>query len=314
MFFTIAICTRNRATSLARTLTSIAGAERPPFMPKWEVMVVDNGSSDDTASVVAGFSDKLPIRLVQELMPGVANARNTAAQSAQGRYLIWADDDVVVREDWIAAYLEAFSAWQTAVMFAGRIVPFLEAPTPTWFREVIHLLPLPLAARDFGDAPMALPARMEFVPYSANAALVTALQRQHPFDPRRGPGTRYAGEETESFMAILAGGYEARWLPNAVVEHRIAASRQTTAYIGHWFEQLGRTLVWSGQESLGGVKVRGIPVWLVRRALRHEWHYWRTRATCPPSEWVTQLMRRSLDHGLIREAMRRSQYGVSEPR
>lgn len=314
MFFTVAICTRNRASSLARTLTSIAEAERESSMPQWEVMVVDNGSSDDTASVVAGFSDRLPIRLVREPKPGVANARNTAARSAEGHYLIWADDDVLVRKDWITAYLDAFRAWPTTVVFAGRIVPVLEEPTPAWFREALPLLALPLAERDFGDMPRALPAEMEFVPYSANAALVTAVQRQFPFDPRRGPGTRYSGEETEAFMAILKAGYEARWLPSAVVEHQIAVSRQTTAYIGHWFEQLGRTLVWSGQESLDGVKVRGVPVWLARRALRHELDYWRTRATLPPSIWVSRLIRRSFNRGLMQEALRRSRVGNSGSR
>ena len=123
------------------------------------------------------------------------------------------------------------------------------------------------------------------MPYGANAALVTAVQRQFRFDSRRGPGTRYSGEETEAFMLILRGGYKARWLPSAVVEHRITVSRQTTAYVGRWFEQLGRTLVWSGQESLGGVSICGVPIWLARRALRRELAYWCTRATQPSSVW-----------------------------
>src|SRR4029453_9793931 len=110
-----------RAASLARTLDSLAEAEPP--RASWEVVVVDNGSEDDTQQVIARSRPGLPLRGVLEPRPGVSHARNRGVAAAAGEYLIWTDDDVTVCRDWLRSYESAFEANPQAAFFGGPIRP-----------------------------------------------------------------------------------------------------------------------------------------------------------------------------------------------
>src|SRR5690348_7802361 len=107
MDVTIAICTRNRAASLRRMLTSLANMDVPGGT-EWETVVVDNGSNDDTPNIIRSFVGSLPIRHDLEPSPGVSYARNRAAALARGTYIVWTDDDVIVDRHWLSAYVAAF--------------------------------------------------------------------------------------------------------------------------------------------------------------------------------------------------------------
>ncbi len=298
MFVTVSICTRNRAASLARTLSSIEQARRVDC--EWELLITDNGSTDATADVVQSFVGRLPIRMQSEPQPGVANARNSAAAGAGGEYMVGTDDDTVVHPDWLAAYVDTFRAWPEADLFAGRIIPVLEPPVTDWFEQVAGSIHALLAIRDMGDDPIPLSTDHNHVPYGANCAVRTEVQRKFPFDPRRGPGKVYFGEETTSYKEMVAAGHSGRWVPTSSVNHMISPKRQTQQYIRWWYEALGRTVVWEGQESHVGTRVFGAPRWLWRRAITGELAFRIARMTSPPEVWVDKLIQVSLDRGRLR--------------
>ena len=93
MLVTVAICTLNRAESLRKTLASLV-AMRLPEQMEWEVVVVDNGSTDHTDKVITDFAERLPIRREYEPQRGHTPARNRAVGAAKGEYIVWTDDDV----------------------------------------------------------------------------------------------------------------------------------------------------------------------------------------------------------------------------
>src|SRR5438067_2246813 len=131
MLVTVAICTFNRAESLRRTLESL-GAMQVPDDIDWEVLVVNNKSTDHTDAVIADFAERLPIRREYEERPGQSNARNRAIGTAKGDYIIWTDDDVVVDRGWLAAYADAFRSRPEAAVFGGPIRPRYETPAVKW--------------------------------------------------------------------------------------------------------------------------------------------------------------------------------------
>src|SRR4051812_43770347 len=122
MDVTLAICTRNRAAALRRTLDSLALMEFPAGT-QCEIVVVDNGSSDDTASVIESFMGRLPLRHDVEPTPGVSHARNRAVAMAKGKFIVWTDDDVVADRQWLSAYVSAFRRWPETDLFGGKILP-----------------------------------------------------------------------------------------------------------------------------------------------------------------------------------------------
>ena len=298
MLVTIAICTRNRSASLARTLHSIERARRVEC--DWELLVTDNGSSDTTSDVVRSFEGRLPIRMQTEPKPGVANARNAAAAAAKGEYIVGTDDDTIVHSDWFAAYVDAFHAWPDADLFAGRIVPVLEPPVTDWFERVAASIHMLLAIRNMGDESIPLSTDHTHMPYGANCAVRAEIQRKFPFDTRRGPGTTYFGEETTSFKAMMVAGHTGRWVPQSIVDHMISPKRQTQQYVRWWYEALGRTLVWEGHEHHVGTRLFGAPRWLWRRVITGELAFRAARITSPPEVWVDRLIQVSLDRGRLR--------------
>lgn len=307
---TLIICTRNRAASLDRTLASLAEMRLPPGLV-WELVVVDNGSTDSTPAVVESYAPRLPIRRVSEPQPGLSNARNRGVAESRGEYVVWTDDDVLVQPDWLAAYLRAFEAFPDCAVFGGKVTPVLEGPTPGWFAANRELLSLLLAERNFGEAAVPLDPGQHRLPFGANYAVRGLEQRRHLYDPELGvgPNRSRSGEETQVIRAILAEGARGMWLPDAEVLHQIPASRQTEAYVVSYSRAIGET--WAhlrdrglempmgpGLEDLSN-RVLGAPLagWI--RLANHGCKYQLLRRLGPSRKWLWHLMQYGYYKGVV---------------
>uniref|UniRef100_UPI00286E8B15 glycosyltransferase family 2 protein n=1 Tax=Sandarakinorhabdus sp. TaxID=1916663 RepID=UPI00286E8B15 len=95
MTISLIICTRNRAGPLGRCLAAVAGIVHDG---DWELVIVDNGSTDATAAVVADFAAQAGFRVVQvhQPVPGLSNARNAGVAAATGELILFTDDDCYV--------------------------------------------------------------------------------------------------------------------------------------------------------------------------------------------------------------------------
>src|SRR6266852_3488848 len=131
MQITIAICTWNRADLLRQTLEGMTRLLIPPEID-WELVVVNNNSTDATATVISEAANRLPIHGRFEPRQGKSHALNLAASEARGEYIVWTDDDVLVDQHWLAEYVAAFQRWPDASFFGGPIEPWLAAPSPVW--------------------------------------------------------------------------------------------------------------------------------------------------------------------------------------
>jgi glycosyltransferase involved in cell wall biosynthesis len=251
---TVIICTRDRAARLSNVLSSFENLVVPEGL-SWEICVVDNGSSDNTADVVARFASRLPVRCVREESAGLSNARNRGVAEAKGRYICWTDDDVELDERWLAAYAEAFERHPEAAVFGGRILPKLEPPTPGWFAAYAARWPLTtmLAARDLGDEVTPLTFEGGRVPWGANYAIRSEEQRRAVYDPNLGvsPNQRRLGEEAEVVFQIMSAGGRGWWVPEAKVRHIIPPGRQSRAYLREYFTASGETLAYLEDVSPG---------------------------------------------------------------
>lgn len=116
-FFSIIIPAYNRAHTIGRTLESVLQQTFAQF----EVVVVDDGSADDTKSVVAAFNDSR-IRYVYQHNQGVCVARNTGADEAIGKYLIFLDSDDTVTKNWLADFHETITSKQAKVVLCKRVI------------------------------------------------------------------------------------------------------------------------------------------------------------------------------------------------
>lgn len=233
----VVICTRNRAHSLLRTLESLVLAAARTNDP-WELIVVDNGSSDDTVAMIETFAGRLPVRAVSQPVPGLSNARNAAVAAARGEFILWTDDDVQVDEHWLMAWFRAFRTRPNDIVFGGRTEPRFEEPRCDWFIDGQEHLQSLLAVRQ-ADWTEVTWAQM---PWGLNYAVRAAEQRRYAYDPELGvaPGRRRGGEEVAVIGAILADGGTGSWVWDATVFHLIPAERQSKDYIMLFYEAYGR--------------------------------------------------------------------------
>ena len=119
----VLIATYNRAEILRQTLESMTDLDREGLAV--EFVVVDNNSSDHTKQVVESFSGKLPIRYLFESRPGKNCALNKALDEvALAKLVVFTDDDVDPRKDWLKAVVSASRHWPRFSVFGGK--QFLE--------------------------------------------------------------------------------------------------------------------------------------------------------------------------------------------
>src|ERR1035441_3219398 len=102
MKITVLLCTFNRCQSLSTALDSVI-AQVLPESADWDVLVVDNNSSDQTRAVVEDFRRRYPgrIRYLFEPRQGLSRARNAGIRAARGEIIAFIDDDVIAAPTWL---------------------------------------------------------------------------------------------------------------------------------------------------------------------------------------------------------------------
>lgn len=241
---TVAICTYNRAASLARVLDSLTALSGGGKDANWELIVVDNNSTDDTRTVVEGYAAALPLRYVFEPVQGLSAARNRALREFRGEVLLFTDDDVVVDAQWLAAYAAAVMAYPQAGYFGGRVVPFYPDGRPRWLRdesEQLALIDGLLVRFHLGEAVRPFEAG-EPTPFGASFALRRALiERVGEFRRDLGvtgniPGR---GEEADYLERAIASGACGVYVGTAIVNHATDLRRLTLPYLYRYGQQKG---------------------------------------------------------------------------
>jgi len=248
---------------LRQTLEQMRALDIPPGVT-WELLVVNNNCTDDTSRVVASFAGALPVKELLESKPGQAHARNCAVHAARGDYILWTDDDVLVRPDWLAEYVEAIRRWPDAAYFGGSIDPLFAVDPPGWIRRNLDLLEGIFAIRNFG--PVTRPLAVGEMPFGANMLFRTEVLRELPFDGElgRSGASHIRGDETQLFRQLQKAGRLGIWVGGARVRHYIPADRLTLNYVWKFFQGGGRTFI-RQKDNPPGRSWGGVPCWALRQ-------------------------------------------------
>lgn len=236
----VIVATRDRASLLKSTLEALC-AQISPGCPV-EILVVDNGSIDETREVVqaAARESSIPVMPLTESRPGKSHALNTAVAHARGDLLVFTDDDVLPSPNWLAAYTQAFN--ETGADYAaGRILPLWEAAPPRWLTPAQHGV---LAVSDGGPQRLMLEgAHDDVMPIGANMAVRRhVLNRVGGWNPTLGKlkDTLRTGEDHEFALKMAAAGFAGVYEPEACVLHRVPAERLRLGYFFRWNYSNGR--------------------------------------------------------------------------
>jgi glycosyltransferase involved in cell wall biosynthesis len=241
MNITVILCTYNRARSLSKALESVASSALPISID-WEVLVVDNNSSDETRELVEDFCRRYPGRFRYLLEPhqGKSYALNSGIREAQGDVLAFMDDDATVDPAWLGNLTDGLlnGEWAGA---GGRIVLQWPASLPGWLEVEGPLARHPFPGFDQGHEAKQLIGP----PFGANMAFRKEMFEKHGvFRTDLGPSPNREvpcpNEDTEFGRRLIAAGERLRYEPSAVVYHPVPESRINKEYFLEWHFDSGR--------------------------------------------------------------------------
>lgn len=221
----IIICTYNRADNLKACFDCLtAQVVDDNFI--WEVLLVDNNSSDLTKQFTDDYATNCNFRLRYTFasQQGLSHARNHGIQEAKGNILIFIDDDIHVNKRWLQSIYNTFTTHSCDAV-GGRIHIESPAKLPKWITPEMYGF---LGHQDFGDDSHPMDGYKEF-PFGGNMAIRrSVIDKIGLFDTemgRKGVGLKkeelFKGEETDFFHRLADAGGKFYYQPEALVLHKI---------------------------------------------------------------------------------------------
>lgn len=276
---TILICTFNRAAQLDQTLQSIAALHAPDL--RWDVLVIDNNSADDTRRVVQAHQVVFPVPLtyVFEERQGKSHALNTGLQRARASVIVFTDDDVRVQQGWLEAAVRPLMQYPEVAYTGGPVRPIWGRRPPLWL-DFAGNLGGTIAIKDHGPHPFIFEDRRRTA-LGVNMAVRRELfNRIGGFRPDLGrSGKSLLGQEqAEFFYRSRAVGARGLYAPDMVLDHHVPASRLTHRYFRRWWYWKGISharlhRIHSRTElglDLNAVRRwRGVPLFILRNIFSH---------------------------------------------
>ncbi|MFQ4142798.1 glycosyltransferase family 2 protein [Chlorogloeopsis sp. ULAP02] len=245
------ICTHNRDTYLGAAIDSLLSQD---FVGDFDVIVVDNGSSDRTRSVVEQRVSDSRLKYVFEPTLGLSVARNTGAKVASGEILAYLDDDAVACQHWLQVLYYAYQN-NPKLAIAGGKVSLLWSDgmqPPQWLSSG---LAANLGAYDLGDSVVCID-KPGLTPRGLNYSIKrNFLKEIGGFDPHLGRvGTKLlSNEELQMTEIALQQGWQVAYLPDAHVFHHVAPERLNHS----WFLNRGW---WQGISECYREQIAGIAI------------------------------------------------------
>jgi glycosyltransferase involved in cell wall biosynthesis len=262
----VVLCTYNRAPSLQRVLESFSALQIPPDL-HWELLVVDNNSTDNTVEVIQQFTSRANfcVRYVFERRQGRSAALNAGVAKAKGEIVAFTDDDVILHPAWLSQLKQAFAEHDCAAV-AGRVIPVWKHPVPDWLemedqQAIVHF--------DLGDELRAIPSP----PLGANSAFrKRVFEKYGLFRLDLGVSGENRGitcEDTEFGFRLVHAGEKIVYAPQVIIYHPVELHRSTKAFFLKWYYNDGRSAMRSAGWAESVVCYFGVPRWIYRGLVTH---------------------------------------------
>lgn len=221
MKFSIVIITRNRGERICPALAAVKQLDFDSSA--FELVVVDNGSSDGTGDIAGRELAAAPFRwsLVTEPVKGICMARNRGAGAARGDWVLYLDDDAIVPPCWLREYSLAIDSCPGAIVFGGPATLDEALVRPWWWCSKFDWT---MSCQDYGGELGPYPEGGH--PYGLNMMIRRdCLLGAGGFDPELDRETSSFADETELFIRLMQAGTRPVYVPGARVIHCVGQDR-----------------------------------------------------------------------------------------
>jgi glucosyl-dolichyl phosphate glucuronosyltransferase len=236
---TLLVCTFNRSSDLREMLDTALTQETDGTFA-YEVLVVDNNSTDDTRAVVEELIARghTNLRYVFEACQGKSWALNTGLAAVRGWIYTIADDDFILPADWVKQIILAFLRNPAVSFISGKVLPLWEAEVPSWLTRE-HWSAIALA--DYGDEPFYTDEHRQLC-LLACSFRVADVEAAGGYRSGLGVSRDLIGgvEDLEILQRLWKSGRRGLYLPGISFRHKVPRSRTTKAYHRRWHTGHGR--------------------------------------------------------------------------
>ena len=261
----VVVPTYNRSQLLERALLSLFSQQTDL---SFEIIVVDNNSSDATTDTVESLIAKspVPLRLIHEPRQGNAYARNTGIEQAHAPIVAFLDDDVVADENWVSTIKATFDRAPQISFVGGRILPHWEGDPPSWLTPA-HWAPLALL--DYGSEEKMIAGSTPSGLLTANIAIRTSVfDDVGRFSPalQRVKGGIGSMEDHEFLLRMCRGGKTGLYVPELITRTPVDPERISKSYHRRWHQGHGRfyAIMRDPEWERSSFKLVGVPGHLYR--------------------------------------------------
>jgi len=264
MDISVILCTYNRASSLLTTLESFLNLERPKHCA-WELLIVDNNSTDGTRYVADQFAAKadFPVRYICEKRQGRSAALNAGIKEANGEFVAFTDDDVILHHGWLSHLKSTFDTFDCSAV-AGRVLPQWNHPKPEWLEMDGQFA---VVSFDLGNELKSV----RVPPLGANSAFRRDIFEKYGLFRLdlgvNGSSHTITCDDTEFGERLIRGGEKIIYCPTAIIYHPVDPKRTTKKYFLSWYYYNGVSLTRMAGFRKEGICYFGAPRWLYREAL-----------------------------------------------
>ncbi len=266
----VIISTYNRSDILPAALESVLAQEEMGDVI-YEVIVVDNNSTDRTRKVVESFIARghTNLRYIFEGKQGLSYARNTGIANARAPIIAFTDDDVRVERDWLANIKRAFDKHPEVDFVGGKVLPRWENEPPSWLTRE-HWSPL--ALQDYGDAPFYVNTERQICLVGANLSFRRTVFEQmglFAVDVQRFKDSIGSMEDHELQTRILLAKRQGLYAPASVVAAEVQMARLSKKYHRRWHMGHGHFYAVLRDEAMerSVAHLFGVPAHLYRQAV-----------------------------------------------
>lgn len=221
----VVICTLNRSHLLRKCLESLVNQNVVGKL--YEMIIVDNGSSDDTGAVVKEVTNQHEhFHYVLEERLGLSHARNRGWKEASGQYVAYIDDDAVACPDWISEIIDFIRRHPDVGIFGGPYDAFFISSRPAWFPPEYGVLYL-------GEQERCINKGSEWIAGSNMVIKKELFYQYGGFDEKLGMiGSKAVyGEEVNLFLFMYDKGIQIFYVPSIRVAHLVAEYKMSLKWL-----------------------------------------------------------------------------------
>lgn len=264
---TVIIATHNGSATLARVLDGYKNLEQP--MGGYHILIVDNGSTDETQTIINKYIQKLPISYIRIEQRGKNIALNEGIKYVRGDIVIFCDDDIVPDRKFLVKHREFADRSVNAKIWGGAIKPIWPKSPPTWIIEQVPLgAVFGLSDHNLRTGPIA-----PDMVWGGNMAVRSEVfEAGHRFDESIGPAAgQYAmGSDVEFNIRVALSGYESWFLREAEVGHIIREEQLEKKWILKRAFRFGKMkYARKAKKFERELRFGGIPIWIYRAAIKN---------------------------------------------